>query len=112
MYSPISPLDNVHDCKEFRFIIFCASLIAINGMQDSEREAEMNTVAREIHHILLISGKNLSKAGSLPTRNKHIGNEPGDLTPKIATTEEQSQLPTCDTSFDIVKHVEAICKRN
>lgn len=112
MYSPISPLDNVHDCKEFRFIIFCASPIAINDMQDSERKAKTNIVAPEIHHILLISDKKLSKAGSLPTRNKHIGNESGDLTPKIATTEEQSQLPTRKTLFDIVKHVEAICKQN
>lgn len=81
-------------------------------MQDSGRKAKINIVAPEIHHILLIFGKKLSKAGFLPTRNKHIGNEPGDLTPKIATTEEQSQLPTRDTSFDIVKHVEAICKQN
>lgn len=81
-------------------------------MQDSERKAKINIVAPEIHHILLISGKKQSKAGSLPTRNKHTGNEPGDLTPKIATTEEQSQLPTHNTSFDIVKHVEAICKQN
>lgn len=81
-------------------------------MQDSERKAKVNIVAPEIHHILLISGKKLSKAGFLPTRNKHIGNEPGDLTPKIATIQEQSQLPTRNTLFDIVKHVEATCKQN